>query len=113
MYSFCDISKGSCAGNKGEIISLNKKNSIIYDEFKKKTKVGHYPPMRLMYYMVPKKKKIPTKKKEKKRLEVLEEQEEEGYSFKASVQDSEIIEEDTFICEYSGNVNVGFSQVFS
>jgi len=54
-------------GNKGEIISLNKKNRIISDEFMKKTKVGHYPPMRLRFR---KRKNFLTKKKAKKRLEV-------------------------------------------
>jgi hypothetical protein len=82
VYSFCNsCNEDICAENKGEIFKLNQKNLEVYRQFKEKTRLQQYVPVKVQEF------KHPTK-------------DFHGYSVVAL----EDIEEGTIIGEYSGNV---------
>jgi hypothetical protein len=106
IFSFCDVGANKCNKNKGEIVSLSKRNLATYTAFHELTRKGKFAPMQIKYF---KHKKNPNEKE---------------YAFEGwSVQATEDIPKNTLICEYSGNVNqeitffflkifAGISQIF-
>ena len=105
LFSFCGVCANKCQRNKGEILSLSRRNRETYQRWKNETRKGRCAPVQVRFF----RHKDPKSDK---------------YTFQGwSVQATEDIPANTLICEYSGNVFrvyciilnnsfAGFSQVF-